>query len=217
MIRIVFFIALCIAFLAGPLDAVHAGYFAIQLKNGNVLKTEKYWQDGQNIFFFTQSGTVGLPSSIINHISTTDGSLSTGTIYYPDSEINNEQQDEVAGSASVNANKDQMMSDLQDRIAVADTNIINLARNKETYINQKEKYIQDKEKAQTRSSRLKSDPYVTSGDLRERTGLEEGKIMDADQKIKELDSQIQNTDNMIESQKRMKIRLENELAKLEST
>jgi len=207
-----FFIFLFIC-LAGHFDCVFGAYFSLHLKNKNCINTEKYWQDGQTIFFFAQNGTVGLPSALIDHIAAATGDLTTGTIYYPDDAFDKELLSAEVQPKNAYANKDEIMSDLQDRIAVLETNIASLTKNLETYNNQRAKYNNDKEKAHNRLARLETDSYLTSTDRQERASLEESKVMDIDNNLKHVDSQIQNTENMLESQKRMKMRLENELAK----
>lgn len=192
----------------------YAVYFTIQLKNGNTIKTEKYWEEGQNILFFTQEGLVGLPNKIIKHIAASDGNLTSGSVYYPP-EPTEEEQLIKAASISDESQKADIINDIKDRIDVIEANIENLKKNKQTYLNQRAKYIKDKQKAKKKFERLQGDSYITSEDLKDRIKLEESKIMDAEQKIEEVDGQIKNTQNMLDSQARMIKRLRNELIRLE--
>lgn len=195
----------------------HAVYFTIQLKNGNKIKTGKYWEEGQNIRFFIQGGYVELPNKIIKHIARSDGTLDSQRLYYPPESLPEfsvgEQLKETA-FPSDDEQKADMINDIEDRISVTETNIENLNKNKNTYSNRREKYIIEKDKLYEKIEKLNKDSYITSKDLKERIGLQESKIADAEQKIKEIDTEIKRTEDMLASQKRMKKRLETELARL---
>jgi septal ring factor EnvC (AmiA/AmiB activator) len=216
MIKNAFFITLCIILSLISRNA-HAVYFTIQLKNGNKIKTGKYWEEGQNIRFFIQGGYVELPNKIIKHIARSDGILDSGGLYYPPqslSEFSEGEQLKETAFPSEDEQKADMINDIEDRISVTETNIENLNKNKKTYLSRREKYIIEKDKLYEKIEKLNKDSYITSKDLKERIGLQESKIADAEQKIKEIDTEIKRTEDMLASQKRMKKRLETELARL---
>ena len=107
----------------------------------------------------------------------------------------------------------EIVSDLKDRIDVIDSNIVNLTKNRQIHINKKLMFTGTKEKAEERIEKMKKSSYITSKDLKERTDLEQSRIMDAESKIAESDGNIQNTEKMIKNQTRIKERLAAELVR----
>lgn len=191
----------------------YSAFYTIHLNNGNTIRTEKYFDMGKNIHFFLKSGSVGLPKKIIKHITTTDGSLNSSRLLYAPEAPQEEIPAEIS-YRSEDKQRAEVVDDITDRISVIDSNLDNLAKNKNSYIIQRENYIKNKIKTEERLEKLTNSPYITSEDLKERTELEQSKIMDIEQKIEENQAQINNTENMIENQKRMKKRLGSELARL---
>ncbi len=193
--------------------ATHAwgGYFTIYLHNGNSIKTEKYVKKNSDLLFYTEAGSAIIPGKLIKQIGSNDGILTSSVYYQPQS------PDEASGLAKLdvqNKKTEEIIADINDRISVTETNIVNLLKNKETYAKRKQRYGSDKERAQKRIDTLQQDSYISSKDLNERRDLEQRKISDADTKINETNQEIQNTEKMLESQKRMKQRLENELQRM---
>ncbi len=212
-------IVICIISLL-RMDSAHALYFTIQLKNGNEMTTEKYWHDGDMVRFYTQNGSVALPKSSIKNIVKNDGDIGSESVYFSAdflSGIADEEQaaeiDEQAAEAN-DREKEKLLADLQDRINVIETNLINLEKNKQTYMRQRETYYEDKKRSEKRIETLRQDKYTDESNLQERIDLEKSKIEDSERKIKESDELIKNTAEMIDNQKRMKKRLEDEMKRV---
>ena len=213
MIKNTFFITTLCIILSFISRNVHAVYFTIQLKNGNKIKTEKYWEEGRDIRFFIQGGYIRLPNKIIEHIARSDGTLKIESLYYPPKPSEEEQIVKTA-PPSTDEQKTDMINDIKDRISVTETNIENLIKNKNTYLSRREKQIKEKDKIQRKIGELNKDSYIPSKDLKERIELQESKIKDIEQKIEQIDVEIKRTEDMLGSQKRMKGRLQTELARL---
>ena len=195
----------------------HAVFFTIQLKNGNKIKTEKYWKEGQNIRFFIQGGYVRLPEKLVEHIARSDSALSSKVLYYqPESSTDLSEEERLERTASLpgKEQKADIIKDIEDRISIYKTNIVNTTRNKSTYSSRKEKSIIDKAGIENRIAKIMKDSYITSKDRKERLELEESKLADIGQKINEFDDDIKRTEDMLVKQTRMKERLEKELARL---
>ncbi len=210
MIKNIIFIAVFSALSFISLDA-HSYYFLIELKNGNVIETEKYWEEGKYIRFFVNSGSAGIPKRMISNIVKNDGILSAADFSY-ESESAEEDEAYEEFSRLDSRNQSDIIEDIKDRISVIESNIANLKTNKQTYINQKERYLRDKERAEERYEKIKNSPFMTSKDLKVRTELELSKKMDAEKKIEDVERRIQTTGKMLESQERMRERLQDELA-----
>lgn len=208
MIKNIFFITLLYLLLLAPFNA-RASYFTIHLNNGNIIKTEKHWENDLNVCFFILNGEAEIPKNLISHIASTEGSLNNNILLYlPD--YSGEKTGATA-SMSNNNQKTEIISDLKDRISVINSNIENLKKNKTIYINQKENHAAYRKNIEEKLGKLKNTPYITSKDLKERTALSHDKIIDAENKIEEANRQISNTENMIANQERMKKRMEKEL------
>ncbi len=196
-----------------------AVFFTIQLKNGNALETAKYWEEGSTVFFFMDGGTAGIPLRMIKHITASDGMLSSRGMYYPLAVLSESADEELLETAAVSdaEQKQEIIDDLTDRINVIETNIINLEKNKNTYLNKRAKYLQDKQRAdsQIKDLNIRTNTYLSTNERQEKIEIEQSKALDAEEKIKNVDMQIKNTQDMIENQLRMKNRLKNELVRLQ--
>ena len=211
----IFFLAVwCI--IASASSPAYAVYFTVQLKNGNTIKAENYWDDGSCARFFTREGFIVLPDSLIKDIAKNDGVLGSESVLFEseaeEAFLDEEGADEVAAPGTLPAS--EMRQDLSDRLNVIASNIRNLNINRETYLQRRERYVRDATRADERIEALRNDSYITSGDLKERTELEQSKLLDAEQKISGIDAQIKSTEDMLQNQERMKSRLESELANL---
>ncbi len=200
----------------------HAVYFTIELKNGNQVSTEKYWEDGNLVRFYTENGSVALPKNIIKTISKHEGDIGSDSVYFSTdflSDISEEDELEAVTSKADKAAQDEkqgMISDIEDRLNVIETNLLNLEKNKQTYLKQRETFEKDQEKSRARIKKYQQDKYTDIADIRDRIELEKSKISDADDKISEKDDQIKSTAQTIDTQKRMKERLQEQLEKIKS-
>ncbi len=190
-----------------------SSFFVIKLKNGNSIKTDNYSVKGKKVYFYVGGGEVALPRAMINYIEKDDGFLSPGRISYIEDLILDDNTEQPVSEMSGNKAGSEIASDLNDRIDVIDSNIVNLTKNMQIHKDQKLMFIRTKEKAESRIKKMKKSSYITSKDLKERTGLEQSRIMDAESKIAETEENIKNTEKMIKNQKRIKERLAVELAR----
>lgn len=212
---------LCLAMLLTMIGSqADALYFTIQLKNGNEINVEKYWGEGENIHFYSHGGSIALPKASIKTIlKHDDGTLGQGTIEYAAPEsfnvLEGTQTENTAPVPSVAKADENLINDIKDRLKVVESNISSLTEKRDFYLNQKNSFIMDKEKAEERIAKLKDTPFMTSEDLKERIEIEESQTLDAEEKIKEVDVQIKHTDDMLSNQRRVKNRLESQLAKMQ--
>lgn len=194
----------------------YGAYFIIQLKNGNEIKSDKYWEDGDAIRFYTRDGVVGIPQDIIKQIVPGTGTfeLQSSTEVLESLDTTSEQQPAkgVLATQTEENKKTELVNDIKDRITITETNLENLAKNKNVYMSQNEQFLQQKQKSEERLATLKNDPFVSPKDLKESIEFEESRLKDIQDKIKDMETKIQNNDKMIETQQRMKARLEGELA-----
>lgn len=194
----------------------HAVYFTIQLNNGNEIKSDKYWDEGDSIRFYTKEGLVAIPHTLIKQIVSSDGALALddtgaelGAVAAPE-----ERSQELLNSRADENKKAEIVSEIKDRMAVIDSNLDSLAKNREVYSKQTEQFLQQKQKSAARVTQLKTDPYTSPKDQKDSIDFEESKLKDIDDKIKDMEAKNQNADKMIEAQQRMKTRLEGELSKI---
>jgi len=205
-------IVLCVC-VCGLSSTAHAVYYTIQLKNGNEIKSDKYWKDGEMVRFYTREGVVGIPEKLIGQIVT-----STGTV---DLQSKEQVLEAIAEEEGVEkpepppkqqgAKNEELVNDIKDRMVVVETNLENLAKNKNVYKGQLEQYQQQKQKAEERIQNLKSDRFVTEKENKDSIEFEQSKIKDFEDKIRDMEEKIERADKMIEAQTRMRGRLEEEL------
>jgi len=208
-------IAVVVSILLYASHNAYAVYYTIQLKNGNEIKSDKYWKEGEIIRFYTKEGVVGIPDKIIGQIVTMTGTVDLQSkdevMEALSSEVQPEQTEALAGDTG--SKRDEIIDDIKDRIIVIESNLETLTKNRSLYISQNEQYQQQKQKAEERIQKLKNDPYVNPKDSKDSIDFEESKLKDIEDKITGAEAKIQNADRMIEAQMRMKERLEGEMAK----
>jgi len=206
-------ITVCILVCA-PYHAAHAIYYTIQLKNGNEIKSDKYWKDGDMIRFYTKEGVVGVSEKVVGQIVTSSGNVDLQTneeVLEAISEHEGVQKSE-APSKEQRAKNEDLINDIKDRMTVVESNLESLAKNKSVYAGQLEQYQQQKQKSEERIQALKSDRFVTEKENKESIEFEQSKIKDFEDKIRDMQEKIERADRMIEAQTRMKERLEGELS-----
>jgi hypothetical protein len=212
-IRTAIAVLISFAVYAACYDNAFAVYYTIQLKNGNEVKSDKYWKEGDVVRFYTKEGVVGIPEKIIGQIVTTTGTVDLQSKEEVMEALSAETQPEQPEAArKADTKKDELIDDIKDRIVVIESNLESLTKNKNLYMSQNEQYLQQKQKAEERIQTLKNDPYVNPKDNKESIDFEESKLKDIQDKIKETEAKLQNADRMIEAQTRMKERLEGEMA-----
>lgn len=206
------------------IDECRAVYFTIELNNGNEIKTANYQDRKDSIFFYTAGGSVTIPKNIIKKIAKHEGELGSQKVYYS-SEIQEEFDlgDEPAEAPvpeqlpESEQQKQKLIEDLKDRINIIETNIVNLTKNKQTYINRREQVVKDREKSERLLEEFKNDNYTSNEYLEERIEREKNKIKDAEMKLLRIDEQIENTENNLEIQKRRKERLQNQISEVKQS
>jgi len=208
-------IAVIVSILVYASYNAYAVYYTIQLKNGNEIKSDKYWQEGEVIRFYTKEGVVGIPEKIIGKIVTMTGTVDLQSKDEVMEALSSEAQPEQTEAAGRDdsGKKDELLDDIKDRIVVIESNLETLTKNKSLYVTQNEQYQQQKQKSEERIQNLKNDPYVNPKDSKDSIDFEESKLKDIQDKITANEAKIQNADKMIEAQMRMKERLEGEMAK----
>lgn len=212
---IIISLLLAAIFIGAASQVVYAVYYTIQLTNGNEIKSDKYWEDGDMVRFYTKEGVVGIPKKLIGKIVTSTGTIDLQTQEQVLEAIKDEQQSEqseLPAAAEVNKNEERL-NDIKDQIVVIESNLETLTKNRTLYTAQLEQYQQQKQKSEERVRALTSDRFVTAKDSKESIEFEQSKIKDFEDKIREAEEKIQRTDKMIEAQKRMRERLEGELAR----
>jgi hypothetical protein len=213
-------VILAVVLLLIAANSTQALYFTIQLKNGNEITTEKYWEDGDKIRYFTEAGSVALPRSMIKSIARNDGELGGERAYFSTDFLagledeDSTQADDTPMPSTADAQKQEIIADIKDRIMVIENNLVNLERNRQTYTLQRDKHQEDVLRAQERIKAFERDRMTSREYTNEYIELERSKKLDAEAHLERLNEQIQNTSQMHEKQQRMKERLENELAKL---
>jgi hypothetical protein len=197
-----------------------AYYFTIQLHNGNELNTAQYWETGDAISFYSRSGTVTLPKTMVKNIMKVDGVLESESVYQTP-EISTELNDEEYPSALPwddaprgAERTEEFIADLRDRLSIINANIDNLTRNREMFLRQREGYEQDRERAQERINEINSESLLSTSDRADRIQLENAKINDAETKMARVDDQLRNNARLVDTQNTMKVRLERELESL---
>jgi hypothetical protein len=214
------FVLAAVLILLIAANSTQALYFTIHLKNGNEITTEKYWEDGDRIRYFTEAGSVALPRNMIKSISRHDGELGSDRAYFSTDFLNGateEDEIEAVSTRVTSAEEDQkqeIIEDIKDRIMIIETNLTNLERNRQTYLRQQEKYQEDAKRAQERIEAFERDRLTSREYTTEYIDIEQSKKQDADAHIERVSEQINNTSQMFEKQQRMKERLESELARL---
>ncbi len=201
-----------------------AVYFTIELNNGNEIKTANYQDTKDSIFFYTSGGSVTIPKNIIKKIAKHEGELGSQKVYYS-SEIQEEfdlgdEPDDAPVQEPVpesEQQKQKLIDDLQDRINIIETNIVNLTKNKQTYLNRREQIIKDREKSERLLEEFKNDNYTSNEYIDARIEREKNKIKDAEMKLLRIDEQIENTEKNLEIQRRRKERLQSQLSGLQQS
>ncbi|MCX8044141.1 MAG: hypothetical protein N3B18_08455 [Desulfobacterota bacterium] len=193
----------------------HAVYYTIQLSNGNEIKSDKYWEDGDMVRFYVKEGVVGIPKKIIAQIVTNTGTVDLYTKEQVLSAVAEEEvvQQEGAPVKQGGQTDEEFINNIKDQIVVIESNLEALAKNKSIYAAQIEQYRQQKQKSEERIRTLSADRFVTVADNKQSIEFEQSKIKDLDDKIKDMEEKIARTDKMIEAQTRMRERLEADLAR----
>ena len=208
--------------LCAPL-AVDAAYFTIELKNGSTMDTEKYWEDGQVIRFFTQGGTVALPKQLIANIIQNDGTIGGTPTYFStdfidaiESDLEPETENEAEPAAFVTPppkERDQaLIDDLQDRLAVIQTNLANLQRNQQTFTERRDRAVTERDRLEARIREAQRDTLTT--DNSRTLAREQERLEAVSGQIETFDTQLQNIEQMRATQQRMQQRIEAELQRL---
>lgn len=214
--------SICCALLIGCFICISweragAVSYTIQLKNGNELKSDKYWEEGEVIRFYTTEGIVGIPKKIVAQIVTVTGNIDLQTKKEVSKALDQEDQqlEEIAGTKRQEGQRDEeVINNIKDQIVVIDSNLEALAKNKNLYGTQLEQYRQQKQKSEERIRTLTTDRFVTAEDNKESIKFEQSKIKDFEDKIRELEEKIERTEKMIEAQTRIRERLEGELMRI---
>jgi len=214
----ILFLILCCIFVLVSYNA-YAIYFTIQLKNGNEIESEKYWEEGDHLRFFTQQGIVGIPQSIVKHIVSSEGVMTKeNTAPQPEETVPAETPiDQGRLSQTDEARASELIGDIQDRMAVIDSNLDSLARNKDIYEKQRAQLEQQRIKSQARIEQLRKDSFASPKDQQDSIDFETSKLKDVEDKIADVEVKMQGADKMAETQQRMRTRLEGELATLKNS
>jgi len=196
-----------------------AYYFTIQLHNGNELNTAQYWETDDAISFYSRSGTVTLPKTMVKNITRVDGVLESEPVYQapdivaaPEEDLSALPWEEPPGFGAEKT--EDFVADVRDRLSIISANIENLARNREMFLRQREGYEQDRERAQERIEEINRESLMSASDRADRIQLENAKISDAETKMARVDDQLRNNARLVDTQNKMKARLERELESL---
>lgn len=202
-------------FICMSWERADAVYYTIQLKNGNEIKSDKYWEEGEAIRFYTKGGVVGIPKKIVAKIVTATGDIDLQTKEQVLKALDQEEPlEEMGGAKRQDGQRDEeVINNIKDQMVVIDSNLEALAKNKNLYATQLEQYRQQKQKSEERIRTLTTDRFVTAVDNKESIEFEQSKIKDFEDKIRDLEEKIERTEKMIEAQSRMRERLEGELAR----
>lgn len=213
LVMLLFFILL-------PVSGAHALFFTIELKNGNKISTEKYWESDDAIHFFTEGGSAALPKEMVAAITSSEGDLGSEHVYFSSdflAGVNQEDEINAVKSRVAAAQDDQrqeIIDDITDRINIIDTNLINLEKNRQTMLRQREKFTEDRQNAEAKLEEYRKDTYTNEWNTEQYLEVQRSKILDAEQKTLEVETQLKTLAATEKNQQRMKERLEKERAKL---
>lgn len=198
-----------------------ASFYTIQLKNGNNIDVENYWDLDSKIRYYTSEGSIELPKIIIKNISTAEGSLEPKIGFYPTDEYFESlektpmSKDELLStepSTPGNLPDEEMMNDIKDRISIMEINIENLLKNKDAYISQKSKFTEQRLKLENRIEAYKKDTYTDPEVVNTKINRLQQQVSTLDRNISSVDAKITQTENLLKSQQSMKQRLQKQLA-----
>jgi len=197
-----------------------ASYYTILLKNGNNIDVNNYWDLKSKILFYTDKGKVEIPKIIVSNISNADGTLEPKIGFYP--------TDEYFDQLEQTKNKEELLSteteekpiitekditnDINDRLAVMDTNIDTLNKNKNIYATQKQELIDKKAKYEKRIVERRNNTYPDPVRQSKRIESLTDNINQVEEKIETIEQKIIQTENLLEKQQSMRKRLEKQLA-----
>jgi hypothetical protein len=195
--------------------SAYAAYYSIQLKNGQEVTVQKYWEDGAQIRFYKDGGSVAVPKESINKIIKREGSVKGDRAGEPSVQITSpaaesEQEPEFPQAPAENAQKKELL-EIKDRIDIIKSNLTTLQERKNFYETQRNAAVEVRRKAEERINEYRDNTYITSEDLKQNVENEQRKTQDAEEKIREADSKIMSLDEMIENQETMKSELEQKL------
>ena len=198
-------------------EQANAIYYTIMLKNGNKIKSDKYWEEGDAIRFYTREGIVAIPKKIVAQIITTTGEIDLQTKEQVLNALDQEEQLEESdmGKQKDGQSDEDALSNIKDQMVVIESNLEALEKNRKLYMTQLEQYRQQKQKSEERIRALTSDRFVTAVDNKESIEFEQSKIKDFEDKIRDLEEKIERTQKMVDAQTRMRERLESELARVQ--
>ena len=219
MLKKAVFIILISAFTL-PLIS-EASYYTILLKNGNNIDVSNYWDLKSKILFYTDKGKVEIPKVIVSNISNAEGTVELKIGFYPTEEYFDQLEQTKNKEELLSTETDEkpiitekdITNDINDRLAVMNTNIETLNKNKNIFATQKQKLIDKKAKyekrfLEDRNANTYSDP-VRQG---ERIESLNNNISQIEDKIETIEQKIVQTENLIEKQQSMRKRLEKQLA-----
>lgn len=218
MIRKIKFIFIIILIIPA---SVQAAYYTIQLKNGNNIDVDNYWDLKTKIKYYTQEGSIELPKNIIKNISSAEGSLEPRISFYPTDEyfdkLEQKQQtkDELLSTESPVSSEsmdDEISEDIKDRISIMEINIENLHKNKNTYLSQQKNFMEQKQILEKRIENYKEDTYTDPDVVNTKVNRLLQQVEKLDNNINAIDVKIRQTENLMQKQKNMKQRLQKQLA-----
>jgi len=201
--------------------SVPAAYYTIQLKNGNNIDVDNYWDLKTKIKYYTQEGSIELPKNIIKNISSAEGSLAPKISFYPTDEyfdkLEQKQQtkDELLSTETPVASQstdDDISADIKDRISIMEINIENLHKNKNTYLSQQKNFMEQKQILEKRIENYQEDTYTDPDVVNTKINRLLQQVEKLDNNIKAIDAKVRQTENLMEKQKNMKQRLQKQLA-----
>ncbi len=206
------FLIIIIIFLLGAASLANATVYSIQLKNGQEINVRKYWDDGRNIRFYQDNGSVAIPKESIKRIIKKEGETKEEIIESPVQVISPEtdQRNEPTQKPDTKKNENEL-AEIRDRIDIIKSNMLTLNERKNFYITQRNAAVAVKQGAEDRLREYQKNTYITSEDLKQNADSEQRKIRDAEEKIRDADSKIMSLDETIENQENMKNELEQRL------
>lgn len=203
-----------------PIPSAHALFFTIELRNGNKISTEKYWESDNAIHFFTEGGSAAVPKAMVAEITSSEGDLGSEHVYFSSDFLSGVNQDDEINAvrsrvaAAQDDQRQEIIDDITDRINVIDTNLINIEKNRQTLLRQREKYADDRQNAAAKLEEYRKDTYTNEWNTEQYLEVQRSKILDAEQKILDVETQLKTMAATEKNQQRMKERLEKERAKL---
>jgi hypothetical protein len=218
MLKKAVFIILISAFTL-PLIS-EASYYTILLKNGNNIDVSNYWDLKSKILFYTDKGKVEIPKVIVSNISNADGALEPKIGFYPTEEYFDQLEQTKNKEELLSTETDEkpiitekdITNDINDRLAVMDTNIDTLNKNKNIYATQKQELIDKKAKYEKRIVERRNNTYPDPVRQSKRIDSLSDNINQVEEKIETIEQKIVQTENLLEKQQSMRKRLEKQLA-----